>query len=491
MMKKLLSPILLVFTSLLLFSCSSDNDPSGTDDDTGSQPPPDPEIVIPSTNTVGVLKKESGVFDGYTLFTIHKDTYLIDLCGRVINHWKSEYDRGGGFYLLEDGSLLRAGKIDNPDLPYGGIGGIIEKFDWDGNLLWDYRLSTPMLSQHHGLYQLPNGNILTLVATRKTGEEAIQAGRDLNNLVDNELYNEQILEIQPTGNSGGNIVWEWNAWDHLVQDLDETKDNFGSVFNNPQLIDINFTGTTNPTGVKDWLHFNSLQYNQDFNQIIISSQKLSEIYIIDHTTTTEEAATGSGGTYGKGGDILYRWGNPVAYDHGRADDQILFGQHFPHWIPNGHPDEGKLLIFNNGLGRPTNFSTVEIITPPTDASNNYVYDTGVAYGPTTPDWTYIDPTDPTLFYSRIVSSAQRLENGNTLFCEGTKGKFSEINSNGEIVWEYVNPEKSDGTITTQGQEPASNVFRALRYGLDYPAFTGKQLTPGNPIELDFNIGNCR
>ncbi len=460
-------------------------------DDLGSRPLPDLKIVIPSSNTVGVLKKESGVFDGYTLFTIHKDTYLIDHCGRVIKHWVSEYERGGGFYLLEDGSLLRAGKIENPNLPYGGLGGIIERFDWDGNLLWDYTLSTPMLSQHHGLYQLPNGNILTLVATRKTSDEAIQAGRDPNNLVDDELFNEQILEIKPIGNNGGNIVWEWNAWDHLVQDFDDTKDNFGNIFDNPQLIDINFTGTTNSTGVKDWLHFNSLQYNQDFNQIILSSQKLSEIYVIDHTTTTEEAAKGFGGTYGKGGDILYRWGNPIAYDHGTETDQILYGQHFPHWIPKGFPDEEKLLIFNNGLGRDTNFSTVEIITTPLDGSNNYTYNTGIAYGPTSTDWTYANPDDPTLFYSRIVSSAQRLKNGNTLVCEGTKGKFFEIDPNGEIVWEYINPEKSDGTIVNQGEEPVSNIFRALRYSPDYPAFAGRPLIPGNPIELNFNIGNCQ
>jgi len=43
--------------------------------------------------------------------------------------------------------------------------------------------------------------------------------------------------------------------------------------------------------------------------------------VIDHSTTTAQAAGHSGGTYGKGGDLLYRWGNPNAYQHGTAADE--------------------------------------------------------------------------------------------------------------------------------------------------------------------------
>jgi hypothetical protein len=37
------------------------------------------------------------------------------------------------------------------------------------------------------------------------------------------VWSEQILEIKPSGISGGTIVWEWHLWDHLVQDYDASK----------------------------------------------------------------------------------------------------------------------------------------------------------------------------------------------------------------------------------------------------------------------------
>jgi hypothetical protein len=219
----------------------------------------------------------------------------------------------------------------------------------------------------------------------------------------------------------------------------------------------------------------------------MSSRLLSEIYIIDHSTTTAQAASHTGGVYGKGGDFLYRWGNPEAYDMGDSNDRTLFSQHYPHWIPQGLIDENKILIFNNG--NEIRHSAVDIISPPTTSPGAYFYDDINGFGPVTSEWSYKAP-NPEDFFSSILSSAQRLPNGNTLICDGDSGYFFELDPDKNIVWEYINPDTANG-ILSQGDTPSSNfVFRALKFSPDYPAFIGRDLTPGYPIELNPNLSNC-
>jgi hypothetical protein len=171
--------------------------------------------------------------------------------------------------------------------------------------------------------------------------------------------------------------------------------------------------------------------------------------VIDHSTTTAEAAGHSGGNSGKGGDLLYRWGNPRAYNAGDADDQQLFVQHDVQWIPSGYPGAGNILVFNNGGGRPDgDYSSVDEITPPVDNAGNYN-----GYGPSSPVWSYTAAT-LTDFYAANISGAQRLSNGNTLVCDGPEAYFFEVTAAGDVVWEY-----------DHGNQP---IFRATRYQSDYP-----------------------
>ena len=427
-------------------------------------------LGLVAQNTVGVISyNQNDTYNGLTLFTSQTETYLINSCGEAVNQWTSAYPSGHAVYLLEDGSLLRAGRVGNTTLSIGGAGGIIEKYDWDGNITWTYTISSDTELQHHDIFPMPNGNILVLVLNVMSSAEAIQAGRNPNLITDGVLYNEQILEIEPVGTNQANIVWEWNIKDHLIQDFDATKDNFGVVEDNPQLLDINFLGGL--SGSANWLHMNSIQYNENLDQIVMSSRHLSEIYIIDHSTTTSEASSNLGGTYGKGGDLLYRWGNPQAYKQG---------------TPDGLPNAGQLILYNNGFTRTPSFSEIFILTPPTTAPGVYDYTSNTAYGPATTDYTYTNPDDPTNFFSRILSSAQMLPNGNILICDGDSGYFFEIDTNDNIVWEYINPTGTSG-IMAQGDDPEAvpnTVFRATKYSLDHPAFTGRDLTPGNPIELN-------
>ncbi len=442
-----------------------------------------------SQQTIGLFLNDSLAFNGYTLFAPASSTttYLVDNCGNVINTWESPFRPGEVAYLLENGNLLRACRLGSSHFFGGGIGGRLEMYNWEGELVWGYDYRSDAYHQHHDLEYLPSGNILLTAWEYRTEEEAIQAGRNPSKVSD-ALWPTQVIELQPIGTNEANIVWEWHLWDHLIQDFDPSKNNYGTVADHPELVDIN----SGQTSSMDWAHVNSVDYNPALDQIIITSRYFSEFWIIDHSTTSEEAAGHTGGNSGRGGDILYRWGNPYIYRRGTPADQSLFGPHDVHWIPEGLPDAGKIMIFNNGQGRPTGaYSSVDIITPPMDANGNYMINNGTAYGPNAPDWSYTaDP--PNSFFSGFISGAQRLPNGNTLICEGARGHFFEVDTEGNKHWEYISPVAFGGPLA-QGEPIGgqNTVFRAYRYATNYPAFDDRELTPGTPVELNPIASDCQ
>ncbi len=411
--------------------------------------------------------------EGYTLFAPMQSTttYLIDMGGQVVHTWDNTNTAGSCVYLLEDGTILRTYYETNLVFPRRQ-GGLVQRIAWDGTVLWDFDYSNDEHHQHHDVEQLPNGNILMIAYEFKTFEEAVAAGRDPDTIDLGNLWEETIVEIEPVGDKEGNIVWKWHGWDHLVQDFDSGKANFGVVADHPELFDLNYTRTYG----NDWLHFNSVAYNEEFDQIILSSLNMSEIYVIDHSTTTVEAAGHTGGNSGKGGDILYRWGNPQVYDAGTENDRKFWFQHDAQWIDAGSPGAGNILVFNNGSERPGgDYSSVEEIVPPVDAGGNYTLVPGSAYGPADPTWIYSDPDN---FFSGHISGASRLPDGNTVICEGATGTFFEVTAAGETVWEYINP-YPDATT--------NNVFKVERHAPDYPGLVyllgtiGSELTcqPGS------------
>ena len=447
--------------------------------------------LLCQVNTLGTISLTEEAYDGYTLFSSHKNTFLINNCGQVINQWSSDYLPGHSVYILPNGNLIRAGRKDTSTITFGGVGGIVEMFDWDGNLVWEFIYSNDEQRLHHDIYPMPNGNILVLAATVMSNEETLQAGRNPN-LVSGAgiLYNEQILEIKPIGTNDYSIEWEWNFKDHLIQDYDDTKNNYGVIDEHPEKLDINFLNDRIPA--ENWLHVNSIQYDETLDQIVISSRNLSELYIIDHSTTAEEATGETGGTYGKGGDFLYRWGNSAAYGQGNEDDRTLFGQHFPHIIKPGLKDEGKIILFNNGTDREPVFSEVMILSAPTTSPGIYSYDPDSSYGPQTAEFTYSSNEDND-FTSGILSGAIRLPNENLLICDGNSGRLFEINSTNDIVWNYIIPmNNTTGEISSQGDvlESGNSTFRGIKYSTDYEGFTGKDVTPGDPIESNFNLNTC-
>jgi sugar lactone lactonase YvrE/formylglycine-generating enzyme required for sulfatase activity len=446
-----------------------------------------------TTQTVGLFLNTSNAWPGYTLMAPmhHTNTYMLNNAGEVVHVWTSTYEPGRSAYLMTNGHLFRAGMVKSGGPSTGGgEGGRIEEYDWDGNLVWaiDYYSSTYI--HHHDFKVLPNGNVLMLVAEKKTLAEVIAAGFNTN-LLDPSIFTQGymlpdcLVEVTPTRPYGGTVVWEWHLWDHMIQDYDPTKNNYGVVANHPERIDVNGTGIKIP---QFWNHVNGIDHNAQLDQVMLSIRGNSELFVIDHQTTTAQAAGTNGGRYSKGGDILYRWGNPAQYNRGTAANQQLFQQHHTHWIETNCPGAGNILIYNNGIGR--GYSTINQIVPPVDAAGNYTISTGAAFGPTTPVWTYT-ATPPTNFYSAEISGAERLPNGNTLICEGIKGNLFEVTSAGQTVWRYVCPVTT--TIMTQGDsipvDPARTdqlmnaVFRVNRYATNYAGLLGRDLTAQGTIEL--------
>lgn len=429
--------------------------------------------------TIGLTQWDKDYADGYILFTplTSKNTYLIDACGKVVNTWTSSYTSGTFQTLLNDGSLLRAGLVAPPRFGLGS-GGVIEKMDWTGNVTWTFKIADSNQYLHHDFHIMPNGHILAIVWERKTAAEAIAHGRDPN-LSSPSVWSERIIEIEPFyDNDSAEIVWEWSAWDHVIQDYDNSKPNFGVVANHPERLNLNYTGDN----YQDWLHINSVSYNQSLDQILISAHSTSEIFIIDHSANVIQASGHSGGTYGKGGDLLYRWGNPAAYDRGTPADQRLFRQHHAHWIPTDLDQAGKIMVFNNGWGRQAgNYSTIDIIDPPMGTPGKYTLLTGQAYGPASALEYYKNPT-PSKFYSQVLSGAYSLPDGGLFITAGTSGDLFRVDKNKQVVWNYINPVDQNGA-RKQGETPQNNqVFRAEFYPANFPGFMGINLTPKDEIE---------
>jgi len=423
---------------------ADDDDSSGSDDD---------------DDTVA-----SGPYEGYNLYALlHiKTVHLMDNDGNEVHSWETQHKPNNANYLTEDGELLLTLKGPNQTFMADGAGGILQRLDWDGNVTWEYEYNSTEHLQHHDIELLPNGNVLMIAWQMKTQAEALAAGRDPALLGGGEVWSGSVIEVEPTGPDTGEIVWEWHAWDHLVQDHDGSADNHGVVAEHPERIDLNYVAFNEA----DWFHTNSVDYNAELDQILVSIHSFSEIWIIDHSTSTAEAASHSGGNSGMGGDLLYRWGNPQAHGAGTASDRQLFHQHDAEWIGDGLPGAGNILVFNNGMLRPgDDYSSIVEITPPLNPDGSYALSPGSAYGPEEPSWIYTaEPV--TDFFSSSISGAQRLPNGNTLTCIGNDSYLFEVTAGGETVWAHQVVEEN----------PDMNaVFRVERYAPDYPGFDGTPL----------------
>ncbi len=458
----------------------------------------------------GLTITSDGLTEGYVMFAVPNSAsmYLINRKGEVVHEWKGNYSIHGA-YLQDDGSLIQ--DAVDPDFPVfagGGEAGRLQKLSWDSKMLWDFEYANEQYLHHHDFAIMPNGHILAIAWEAKTADEVLAAGRKPNMIPKAGLWPDKIVEIEPQGERGGKIVWEWHIWDHLIQNYNSKKANYGNPSGHPELLDFNIGDTVPPMISQDSMtilkkqgrarrnatvenrgadvyHVNAIKYNAELDQVVFSSPHISEIFIIDHSTTTKQAAGHTGGKRGKGGDFLYRWGNPQNYHHGDSADEKLFGQHDVRWIEKGKPGAGHLTVFNNDIPnkKSMNYSAIYELVPPTDSKGNYFLEKNSTYGPDKPVWSYI-AADSVSFWSNFISAAQRMKNGNTFIDEGAKGRFFEVNPEGKIVWEYLNPYR--GNIFKPNGDPNPVMpmpyfeFRGTFIPADHPGLANKKQEPINP-----------
>ena len=403
-------------------------------------------------------------FPGLVLFSQSQGqgpskTVLLNNLEQKVKIWNHEESAIGVPHLNTDGSIILQLKSSDHYFgnTHGPVGGVFKKLDYNGDIKWSFDFYNENYHPHHDFEILPNGNILTIGWEKKSFSEGINAGR-VN--IENEIWPLVIHEIRPPFNRDIEIIWKWHLWDHLIQDQDSTLNNYGIIKNHPELININI-GEFTSLREGDWLHTNAIAYNEQLDQIIISSRHLSEIFIIDHSTTIEQASEHTGGNSNKGGDILYRWGNPINYGRGTIDDQKLNAQHGAHWIPQYFPGSGNIIMFNNNPSDATgtnnqfgNSSVVELV-PPIDVGGNYIISDSLAFGPIDYEWEY---GGDNTFFSHFQSGAYRLLNGNTIITSTQEKNIFEIDSLGNKVWEY--------DLELSDIQPGYTA-RAKKYGINY------------------------
>jgi len=439
------------------------------------------QISDPSVNIGLVYTDPPMVTPGYTAVAPRSgsNTYLLDNCGKIVNQWS--YSNGFNeacAYITQNGECaILVSNNTGGGAVYGNS--CIEVKSWNDNLVWNYCPTGEYVGMHNDIVPLPNGNYLAIVQKTHTVLEALENGYDIANIGQNNSYkSESIVEFQPLGTNNATIVWEWNIWDHLIQDHNPSVANYGVVADHPEKYDINVDIASPATGAS-FTHINSVEYDEQLDIILVSMFSIHEIFIIDHSTTMAESAGDTGGNFGKGGGILYRWGNPQNYDRGGPADRQLYGQHDARWIPPSYVNAGKISIFNNDGG---NQSEIVVIDPSFDANGQFALDpVSNTYLPNTPFYTWRDniwtyPPPSTLFTSGVAP----LQNGGFLVHDASQGIIGEIAPNDDVVWVYRIP----GWNTNQGSNSVTSAFKVRKYLPSYAGFVGRDMSSNGYIESD-------
>jgi len=243
----------------------------------------------------------------------------------------------------------------------------------------------------------------------------------------------------------GSVLWQWEGWQHFEQ--------FG--FDAAARDAIKTIGREGRE--KDWLHANAASWigpNKWYDQgdlrfhpenVILSFREANITLIVARYDHPEGQWLS--------GDVVWRVGPDYSEGHPEHKLGQIIGQHCVHMIPQGLPGAGNILTFDNG-GTAGHGAVVPGLDRGANPNKLRDFTRVIEYDPVTLDliWEYKQP-NPTADYdgdgdikgnerklfSGFISGAQRLENSNTLICEGAAGRVFEVTTEGEIVWEYISP----------------------------------------------------
>lgn len=245
--------------------------------------------------------------------------------------------------LLESGGILRIGKRNGSGIGPVASADTMQITDRTGKAVWqlnaeELEIEGNRILFHHDMQMRPNGNIFALIYEELSAEEAAAEGWTPENVT--TFWSDGVMEIKPNLEDGSHeVVWQWRFIDHIVQDKDPEAPNYGVVAAHPRRIDAHYPTNYDPSfgAPAARQHLDSIDYNAELDQIVLSSSIYDEVWMIDRGITAKEAS-------GRAGDLLFRYGNPAVYDKGTDKDRLFARQHDASWIKDGYPGAGNLLV---------------------------------------------------------------------------------------------------------------------------------------------------
>ena len=421
--------------------------------------------------------------NGKVLNTNTCGAILIDMDGNIVKEWPL---MAVPAKMLPDGDVLGLAIDFANGPPIGGIQTVMQ-MDWCGNEIWRWPSngfpSFPILGgarAHHDFQR--EGNPVGYFAP---GQEPITHPTSKNLVLSNivspnppsvpddlifpgissfELLEDAIYEV----GTNGAITWEWYPNEHFDQMgfNQAAKD----AIMNSSVFGIGGVGGSDTT---DWQHINTTSYlgpNKWFNETDEETWIFHPDNVIYDSRTANYLAIIAKVDHPEGkwvvGDIVWRVG--PNYTEGNEESQIgqIIGPHMAHMIPQGLPGDGNILVFDNG--GVAGYGSLLPGLPGTYPATFRDFSRVIEFNPLTLEvvWEYKNPETGKKgrkFYSRLISGAQRLENGNTQITEGASGRVFEVNNKGEIVWEYIhNTDYANGAFGLLGFLPSTAIYRAYR-----------------------------